>query len=57
MPMMESINSSGEPKVRTSGRTIGIARARVTAPIKAPTRELINAAPSARPASPRFAMG
>ena len=57
MPMTESINSSGEPKVSTRGRTMGMATASVNAPIKAPTRELINAAPSARPASPRFAMG
>jgi hypothetical protein len=35
----------------------GIARARQTAPKIAPTKELIRAAPSARPASPFFAMG
>ena len=38
IPITESMNSSGEPKVRTRGRTMGIARARVSAPIKPPQR-------------------
>jgi hypothetical protein len=57
MPIIDNKNNSGEPKVSTNGRTMGIANANATAPISAPTSELINAAPSARPASPFFAIG
>ncbi len=45
---------SGEPKSSTSGRTTGMAPARKRAPKAAPTKELIRAAPNARPASPFF---
>ena len=48
IPNNESMKNSGEPKERTSGRTIGIA----TAPNIAPTRELMRTAPNALPASP-----
>ena len=57
MPITVIMKSSGEPKVSTSGRTIGIDTASAAAPISAPTSELISAAPSARPASPFFAIG
>ena len=48
MPITVTMKSSGEPKVSTSGRTIGIDTASAAAPITAPTSELISAAPSAR---------
>ncbi len=54
--MMASMKSSGAPKVRTRGRMIGIEMASAKAPTRAPTSELINAAPSALPASPFLAM-
>ena len=57
IPISESMNSSGEPNVSTRGRTMGIASARATAPINAPIKELISAAPRARPASPLLAIG
>ena len=57
MPMMAMMNNSGDPKRRTRGRTIGMDRARERAPITEPTRELIIAAPKARPASPFFDIG
>ncbi len=57
MPIMVTMKSSGAPKLRTRGRTMGIETAKTAAPIRAPTSELIRAAPSARPASPRLAMG
>ena len=57
MPITVIMKSSGEPKVSTSGRTTGIARASAAAPISAPTSELMSAAPRARAASPRFAIG
>ena len=50
------MKNSGEPSVSTSGRTIGIASPSTSAPNTAPTSELIIAAPSARPASPFFAI-
>jgi len=56
MPTMASMKSSGEPNVSTSGRTIGIAIASAKAPTIAPTSDEASAAPSARPASPFFAM-
>ena len=56
-PITETMNSSGEPNVSTSGRTIGTDTANVAAPITAPSSELMRAAPSARPASPRLAIG
>jgi len=56
MPTMASMKSSGEPNVSTRGRTTGMASARASAPTTAPTRELIRAAPSARPASPFLAI-
>ncbi len=55
-PTIASMKSSGEPNVRTSGRTTGTASASAKAPISAPTREDARTAPSARPASPFFAM-
>ncbi len=55
-PRIASMKSSGEPKVRTSGRTTGMVRARMKAPKMAPTSELMSTAPRARPASPFFAM-
>jgi len=57
MPMIAMMNNSGEPKSKTSGRTIGMDTARERAPITEPTRELIIAAPRARPASPFLDMG
>src|SRR5215813_9847610 len=57
MPIIAMMNNSGEPKSKTSGRIIGIERARERAPIVEPTRELMMAAPKARPASPFFDMG
>ena len=57
MPITVTMKSSGEPKVSTSGRTIGIETASAAAPMSAPTSELISAAPSARPASPFLAIG
>ena len=39
MPMIAMMNSSGDPKRRTSGRMIGIDRARERAPMIAPTTE------------------
>jgi len=42
---------------RTRGRTIGMASARAKAPKIAPSRELIKAAPRARPPSPFLAIG
>ena len=56
IPSTDSMKNSGEPKASTSGRTIGMASPRTRAPKIAPMRELIIAAPSARPASPRLAM-
>src|SRR5215510_11640256 len=56
MPRSASMKNSGEPSASTSGRTTGIARPRTSAPNTAPTSELIIAAPSARPASPFFAI-
>jgi hypothetical protein len=55
-PTIASMNSSGEPKVSTRGRTIGIAMASAKAPTSAPTSDEASAAPSARPASPFFAI-
>jgi hypothetical protein len=52
IPSNESMKNSGEPKERTTGRTIGIATAIATAPNIAPTRELMRTAPNALPASP-----
>src|SRR5439155_299360 len=57
MPSNASMKNSGEPKVSTSGRTIGMASASTRAPKTAPKSELMMAAPSARPASPFLAMG
>jgi len=56
MPSTASMKNSGEPRVSTSGRTMGIASPRTRAPNTAPMSELIIAAPRARPASPFFAM-
>ncbi len=55
-PTIASMKSSGEPKVSTSGRTIGMASASAAAPISAPMSDEASAAPSARPASPFFAI-
>ena len=52
-----SMKNSGEPMERTSGAAMGIASAKTKAPKMAPTRELISAAPKARPASPFLAIG
>ena len=57
MPSNASAKNSGDAKLSTSGRMIGMASASMKAPMTAPTRELISAAPSARPASPFLAMG
>ncbi len=57
MPSSASMKNSGEPKVSTSGRTIGMASASTRAPKTAPKSERMMAAPSARPASPFLAMG
>ena len=57
IPSSASMKNSGEPKVSTSGRTIGMASASTRAPKTAPKSELMMAAPSARPASPFLAMG
>ena len=57
IPSSASMKNSGEAMERTSGRTIGMASARKRAPKIAPTKELISAAPSARPASPFLAIG
>ena len=56
IPSTDSMKNSGEPKASTRGRTIGMASPRTSAPKTAPMRELIMAAPRARPASPRFAI-
>src|SRR5205807_1591546 len=56
MQIRASMKNTGEPCVSTSGRTIGIASPSTSAPNTAPTSELIIAAPSARPASPFFAI-
>ena len=56
-PSMASMKNSGEPMERTKGRITGMASAKAKAPKMAPSRELIKAAPKARPASPFLAMG
>src|SRR5687767_1688793 len=56
-PSSASMKNSGEPKESTSGRTTGIASASANAPNRAPMSELASTAPSARPASPFFAIG
>ena len=56
-PRTVRANSSGLANVSTSGRTMGMEAASTTAPITAPTPELVSDAPMARPASPRCAMG
>jgi len=56
-PTMMIRNSSGDPKVSTSGRTMGTEIASIAAPIRAPRSEAVSEAPSARPASPFFAIG
>ena len=56
MPSNESMKNSGEPKESTSGRMTGMAAPRATPAKMAPTNELINTAPSARPVSPLRAM-
>ena len=50
------MKNSGEPKASTSGRTIGDGQREDQGAEDAPKRELISAAPSARPASPLLAM-
>ncbi len=57
MPSMANMKYCGEPTDKTKGLTAGMQIARHSAPNIAPTNELINAAPRARPASPFFAMG
>ena len=57
IPRIASMNSSGEPKNSTSGRMMGMARARMRAPSRPATSELMSAAPMARPASPFLVMG
>ena len=57
IPMITMMKSSGEPKRRTSGRMIGMDRARASAPTTEPIRELMIAAPKALPASPFFDIG
>ena len=56
MPRRLSIRNSGAPMESTRGWTMGMARASAKAPKMAPTKELMSAAPRARPASPRLAM-
>lgn len=56
-PSRLSMNSSGAPTASTSGRIMRIDAMSTTAPMIPPTIETVNAAPSARPASPCCASG
>ena len=55
-PSTAIMKNSGEPKVSTSGLRMGMDRVSTTAPKMPPMADTVNAAPKARPASPRLAM-
>ena len=55
-PSTAIMKNSGEPKVSTSGLRIGMDRVSTRAPKMPPMADTVNAAPKARPASPRLAM-
>ena len=54
-PRTAAMNSSGDPNDLRNGPAMGINAARTSPPKMLPTRELPNAAPTARSASPRRA--
>ena len=57
MPKTQMANNSGDRKNSTIGVTTGIMTPRMTAPISPPISDELKAAPKARPASPRLAIG
>ena len=56
-PSTPSMKYSGDAKDRISGRTSGIDAASTIAPRTPPIADTVKAAPSARSASPRIAIG
>ena len=56
-PRTPSKKNSGEANERMRGRTTGMEKPRKIAPITPPSAETVKAAPKARAASPRMAIG